>query len=58
MEIEIPTDLNRDGKRAVEQLHIALGDHDPRAALLREARLRDEQARADRSDRSGKVGAT
>jgi molecular chaperone DnaJ len=55
MEIEVPTELNREGKRAVEQLAKALDGEDPRAGLLRDARLRSE--RADRSGASGKVGA-
>jgi molecular chaperone DnaJ len=61
LEVEIPRDLTRDQKRALDELTTALNDHDPRERLLRVARHasgseRDESAE-DRSAESGKVGA-
>jgi molecular chaperone DnaJ len=55
LEVEIPTELNDEQRRAVEGLAESLNDRDPRERLLREARVRP--SRADRSDASGKVGA-
>jgi molecular chaperone DnaJ len=46
LEIEMPDELNRDQKRALETFAQAMNDHDPRERLLREA-----------SARSSKVGA-
>ncbi len=54
MEIEVPNDLNRGQRKALDEFTESLGDHDPRERLLREARLREE---ADRSEAAGKVGA-
>ena len=45
LEIEVPRDLSGEQKRALEDFAAAMNDHDPRAALLREA-----------SARSAKVG--
>jgi molecular chaperone DnaJ len=53
LEIEIPRDLSREQKRALEELTSSLNDHDPRERLLRAAR---RSASADRSAASGKVG--
>ena len=46
LEIEMPDELNRDQKQALESFAKAMNDHDPRQRLLREA-----------SARSSKVGA-
>jgi len=46
LEIEMPRDLSRDQRKALETLAEAMNDHDPREALLRQA-----------SARSSKVGA-
>jgi molecular chaperone DnaJ len=46
LEIEVPRDLSRDQRRALDSFANAMNDHDPRARLLREA-----------SARSAKVGA-
>jgi molecular chaperone DnaJ len=50
LEIEVPRDLSREGRRAVSDLAEALDDHNPREHLLR-------GSGADRSERSDKVGA-
>jgi molecular chaperone DnaJ len=50
-EIEIPSDLDRKGRQALDELSRSLDGHDPRERLLREARRRDA------SDDAGKVGA-
>ena len=50
-EVEIPTDLDRKGRQALDELSRSLDDRDPREHLLRDARRRD------RSDEAGKVGA-
>lgn len=39
LEIEVPRDLPREAERAVEELERALNGHDPRAELLRAARV-------------------
>jgi molecular chaperone DnaJ len=49
--VEIPKDLDRKGRQALDELSRSLDDHDPREHLLRDAR------RQDRSDEAGKVGA-
>jgi molecular chaperone DnaJ len=49
--VEIPKDLDRKGRQALDELSRSLDDHDPREHLLRDAR------RQDRSDDAGKVGA-
>jgi len=54
LEIEIPRDLSREQKRALEELAGSLNDHDPRERLLRSAR----RAGDDRSAESGKVGTS
>ncbi len=46
LELEVPRDLNRDQKQALDDFAKAMNDHDPRERLLREA-----------SARSAKVGA-
>jgi molecular chaperone DnaJ len=46
LEIEVPRDLSREQRRALETFAKAMNDHDPRARLLREA-----------SARSAKVGS-
>jgi molecular chaperone DnaJ len=53
-EIEIPRSLNREQKRALEQLSESFNDHNPRESLLRAAK---RSGSADRSGESGKVGA-
>lgn len=50
-EIEIPSDLDRKGRQALDELSRSLDGHDPRERLLRDAKRRD------RSDEAGKVGA-
>jgi molecular chaperone DnaJ len=55
MKIDVPTDLSTEQKRALENFSKTLDGRDPRERILREARLRAE---TDRSDRSGKVGAS
>jgi molecular chaperone DnaJ len=50
LEIEVPRDLSREGKRAVSDLAEALDDHNPREHLL-------HGGGGDRSERSDKVGA-
>jgi molecular chaperone DnaJ len=55
MEIQIPTDLDPEQRRAVDRLSELLRNGDPRESILRDARLRAE--RRDRSEASGKVGA-
>jgi molecular chaperone DnaJ len=61
LEIEIPRDLTREQKKALDALTAALNDHHPRERLLRVARqateTERERAAADRSGESGKVGA-
>jgi molecular chaperone DnaJ len=57
LEIEVPRDLSREQKRALEQLAETLNDHDPRERLLRSARRAARDA-ADRSAESGKVEAS
>jgi molecular chaperone DnaJ len=54
LEVEIPRDLSREQKRALEELTASLNDHNPRERLLRTAR----HASRDRSAESGKVGAS
>jgi molecular chaperone DnaJ len=59
--VEIPTDLDDEQRRALDEFTSTLDGHDPRERILRDARLRssrDEDGPGDRSDRSGKVGAT
>ena len=51
LQVEIPKDLDRKGRQALDELSRSLDDHDPREHLLRDARRRD------RSDSSDKVGA-
>jgi molecular chaperone DnaJ len=60
LEIEIPRDLTREQKQALEELTGSLNDHDPRERLLRMARHASASDRqtADRSGESGKVGAS
>ena len=53
LEIEVPRDLSREQKRKLEELEETLNDHDPRERLLRQARRA-----GDRSEESGKVGAS
>jgi molecular chaperone DnaJ len=55
LEIEIPRDLSREAKRALDEFAKTLNDHDPRERLLREARARP--AAAGRSAGEDKVGA-
>ncbi len=50
-EIEIPSDLDRKGRQALDELSRSLDGHDPRERLLRDARRRGS------SDQPGKVGA-
>jgi molecular chaperone DnaJ len=57
MEIEVPTELDGEQRKAVEELASSLNDHDPRGEILREARRRGSKKDDDRSERSGKVGA-
>jgi molecular chaperone DnaJ len=40
LEIEVPRDLSREQRRALEDFAKSMNDHDPRERLLREARLR------------------
>ncbi|MGI8726060.1 MAG: molecular chaperone DnaJ [Solirubrobacterales bacterium] len=57
--IEIPTELTAEQRRAVEGLEGAFDGVDPRASLLREARLRGERAQSAEgaaSDGTEKVG--
>jgi molecular chaperone DnaJ len=54
LEIEIPRDLSREQRKALGEFSKTLNDHDPRARLLRDARM----AGGDRSADGGKVGAT
>jgi molecular chaperone DnaJ len=60
LEIEIPRDLTREQKRALEELTASLNDHDPRERLLRVARHASgsdrDPSEQDRSAESGKVG--
>jgi molecular chaperone DnaJ len=51
LEIEIPRELDRKQREALDELSRSLDGKDPRERLLREARRRD------RSDEAGKVGA-
>ena len=37
LEIEVPRDLTREQKRALDEFAQAMNDHDPRARLLRDA---------------------
>jgi molecular chaperone DnaJ len=55
LEIEVPSNLTPEQKRALEGLSETLNDHDPRERLLRAAR---RSATADRSGDGGKVGAS
>jgi molecular chaperone DnaJ len=52
-EIEIPSDLSREQRRALGEFAKTLNDHDPRARILREAGFRS----GDRSGDEGKVEA-
>jgi molecular chaperone DnaJ len=54
LEIEMPRDLSREQKRALEELASALNDHNPRERLLRAAR---RSMPRDPSGDPGKVGA-
>jgi molecular chaperone DnaJ len=58
LEIEIPRDLTREQKQALEELTASFNDHDPRERLLRVARQANATKRAsgDRSAESRKVG--
>jgi molecular chaperone DnaJ len=38
LEIEVPSKLSRDGKRAIDELARALNGHDPREQILRAAK--------------------
>jgi molecular chaperone DnaJ len=57
MEIEIPSQLSGEQRKAVEELASSLDDHDPRQEILREARRRGAAQAGDQSEQSGKVGA-
>ncbi len=57
MEIEIPSQLSGEQRKAVEELASSLDDHDPRQEILREARRRETAQPGDQSEQSGKVGA-
>jgi molecular chaperone DnaJ len=59
LEIEVPRDLTREQKQALEELTATLNDHNPRERLLRMARHASAAAEqtSDRSAESGKVGA-
>jgi len=46
LEIEVPRDLSGDQKRALEEFAEAMNDHDPRAALLRDASARSAKVRS------------
>ena len=52
LELEIPRDLSRSGKRAVSELAEAMNGHNPREAILRAA-----GARFDPADESGSVSS-
>jgi molecular chaperone DnaJ len=54
LEIEVPRDLSREQKKALDELASALNDHNPRERLLRAAK---RSTAGDRSEDSGKVGA-
>jgi molecular chaperone DnaJ len=54
LEIEVPRDLSREQKKALDELASALNDHNPRERLLRAAK---RSTPGDRSEDSGKVGA-
>ena len=54
LEIEIPKELDRKQREALDELSRSLDGRDPRERLLREARVRG----ADRSEESEKVGAS
>ncbi|MGI8726613.1 MAG: molecular chaperone DnaJ [Solirubrobacterales bacterium] len=56
--IAVPDDLTAEQRRAVEELEQTLDDADPRASLLREARLRGDRNRAEASEGAEKVGAS
>jgi molecular chaperone DnaJ len=47
LEIEVPRDLSREQRRAVESFAKAMNDHDPRARLLRQASARSAKVRAE-----------
>jgi molecular chaperone DnaJ len=47
LEIEVPRDLSREQRRAVESFANAMNDHDPRARLLRQASARSAKVRAE-----------
>ena len=47
LEIEVPRDLSRDGKRAVEALASALNGHNPRERILRHAKPTAESENID-----------
>ena len=56
--VEIPTDLDDEQRRALDEFASTLADRDPRERILRDARLRSaRESAADRSGDSGKVGA-
>ena len=48
LEIEIPRDLNREQRQALDAFAAALNDHDPRERLLRDASARDRRRLGDR----------
>jgi molecular chaperone DnaJ len=57
--VEIPKDLDDEQRRALDEFTRTLDGHDPRERILRDARLRSSRdGGSDRSDTSGKVGAT
>ncbi len=58
LSIAIPTDLTAEQRRAVEALEESFDGTDPRASLLREARLRGERHQAEASEDAEKVGAS
>ena len=56
--VEIPTGLDDEQRRALDEFAATLDGHDPRERILRDARIRAaRESAADRSDDSGKVGA-
>ena len=64
LEVEIPTGLDDEQRKALDEFTRTLDGRDPRERILRDARLRasreepDGGRGGDRSGRSGKVGAT
>jgi molecular chaperone DnaJ len=47
LEIEVPSDLNREQKEALEGFTKAMNDHDPRERLLRDASSRSTTVGAE-----------